>query len=460
MKKHSFWQADMLNGSIVKNLIIFAIPLMASNVLQSLYNMADMIVLGRFAGKEALAAVGATGSTYSLIINVFLGLATGAGVLVAQQIGAANHRELSDTVHTSAAVSVIIGLFVGILGFFLSPVILKAIDTPADVIDGAVIYLRIMFAGIPALTVYNFGAAILRSAGDSRRPLFYLAISGMLNVLLNLVFVLIFNMDVAGVAIATIVSQYVSAVLVWAHLLKTGECYYFNIRQIRICPKQLWGMIRIGIPSGLQMAMFSISNLIIQSAINGFGTDYVAASTTSSNVENLCFISMGALTQAVMVFAGQNTGAGQIKRLKSIFLKSLATTVVVAFILGGVCVLLGEPLMHMYTSEDQVIKIGLERLTLICPLYFICGIYECALSVVRGMGYSFTPMIGAVVGICAFRAVWVYTIFAWSPLFSTLLYSYPVSWGLTFLFQAGLFVIFYNQRIKKQAAVAQIAAEA
>lgn len=448
MKKRSFLEANMLSGSIVKNLVIFALPLMFTNLLQSLYNMADMIVLGRFAGKEAFAAVGATGSTYNLIINIFLGVATGAGVLVAQQMGARDTERLNKTVHTSAAVSLILGVVVGVIGLVASPFILKAIDTPEDIFDGAVLYLRIMFLGIPAQIAAAFGGAVLRSAGDSRHPMYYLSAAGVLNVILNLFFVLGFNMKVEGVALATIISQYLSAFLMWRHLYKTGECYYFSIKETKIHKQELWDMVKIGIPSGLQMSMFSISNLIIQSAINSFGTDYVAANTTSGNVENLCLITLSSLTQAIMIFAGQNFGAKNIKRLKELLLKGMALTCVWALFFGFVCTLLGRPLMHIYTSEEHIIEIGMQRLSIICPLYFLCGLYESALGLVRGMGYSLTPMIGAVLGICAFRIVYIYFIFPMFKSYTSLLFTYPVSWFITFLFMLALFVIYYNKHKK------------
>ncbi|MBE6788817.1 MAG: MATE family efflux transporter [Ruminococcaceae bacterium] len=448
MKKRSFLEANMLSGSIVKNLVIFALPLMFTNLLQSLYNMADMIVLGRFAGKEAFAAVGATGSTYNLIINIFLGVATGAGVLVAQQMGARDTERLNKTIHTSAAVSLILGVVVGAIGLAFSPFILKAIDTPEDIFDGAVLYLRIMFLGIPAQIAAAFGGAILRSAGDSRHPMYYLSAAGVLNVILNIFFVLGFNMKVEGVALATIISQYLSAFLMWRHLYKTGECYYFSIKETKIHKQELWDMVKIGIPSGLQMSMFSISNLIIQSAINSFGTDYVAANTTSGNVENLCLITLSSLTQAIMIFAGQNFGAKNIKRLKELLLKGMALTCVWALFFGFVCTLLGRPLMHIYTSEEHIIEIGMQRLSIICPLYFLCGLYESALGLVRGMGYSLTPMIAAVLGICAFRIVYIYFIFPVFKSYTSLLFTYPISWFITFLFMLALFVIYYNRHKK------------
>ncbi|MBQ8869341.1 MAG: MATE family efflux transporter [Oscillospiraceae bacterium] len=451
MRKHGLFEVNMLEGSLSKNILLFALPLMATNILQFIYSAADMIVLGKFSGTHALAAVGATGSTYNIIINVFIGLATGVAVVVAQQIGADDRKGLSDTVHTAGTVSVIIGIFVCILGLFLSPIILKAVGTPADIFDDAVLYLRVMFAGIPALVVYNFGASILRSVGDSRRPFYYLAFSGALNVVLNLFFVLGFDMSVDGVALATIISQYASAVLVWVHLMRTGECYYFHIKEARIVKKQLWDIIRIGVPTGLQSALFSLSNLLIQSAINSFGTNYIAASTTANNIENICYTTMAAMGQAVLVFCGQNVGAGNIKRLKNIYLESLAVTLGVGVIISGVCMLFDRSLLGLFTNDAAVVEIGLKRLAVIVPFYFICGFYECGSGACRGTGYALFPMIGALFGICFFRVIWLYTAFSWSPTFETLVSVYPVSWAITFVILSVMFAVFYHLLGKRQA---------
>lgn len=445
----------MLEGSISKNILLFALPLMATNILQFIYSAADMIVLGKFAGTHALAAVGATGSTYHIIINVFIGLATGVAVVVAQQIGADDRKGLSDTIHTAGLLSVIVGVFVCILGLFLSPIILKAVGTPADIFDDAVLYLRVMFAGIPALVVYNFGASILRSVGDSRRPFYYLALSGALNVILNLFFVLGFDMSVDGVALATIISQYASAVLVWVHLMRTGECYYFHIKEARIVKKQLFDIIRIGVPTGLQSALFSLSNLLIQSAINSFGTNYIAASTTANNIENICYSTMAAMGQTVLVFCGQNVGAGNIKRLKNIYWESLAVTLGVGAIISGVCILFDRSFLGLFTNDAAVVEVGLKRLSVIVPFYFICGVYECASGACRGTGYALSPMIGALFGICIFRVIWLYTAFSWVPTFETLVSVYPVSWAITFIILSVMFAVFYHLLKKRHAQNAE-----
>ena len=448
--RRRIFDVNMLEGPISKNILLFALPLMATSILQILYNAADMAVLGKFVGTHALAAVGATSSTYHLIINVFIGLATGVGVLVAQQKGADDRTGLSETVHTSGVLSVIVGVIVCVLGIFVSPILLRLIGTPDDVLDDAVLYIRILFLGMPATTIYNFGAAILRSVGDNRRPFLYLAISGAVNVVLNLVFVVGFNMTVEGVGLATIISQYLSAALVWGYLMRTGECYYFHIKEARIVKSPLVNIIRIGVPSGIQAAFFSLANIIIQSAINSFGTDYIAGSTAANNVENVCYTSMAAMGQAVLVFAGQNVGAGQIKRLKSIYFKSLAVTLGVGIFVGGLAMLVAKDALTLFTSDSRVMDIGLERLVVIVPFYFLCGFHECATGAVRGTGYSLLPMLSALFGICIFRVIWIYSIFVLSPTFKTLMAVFPVSWIVTFVIQSIIFFVAYNRLRKKQ----------
>lgn len=452
MRRRSAFEVNMLEGSVSKNILLFALPLIATNILQFIYSAADMIVLGKFAGTHALAAVGATGSTYHIIVNLFIGLATGVAVVVAQQVGADDRHALSDTVHTAGAVSAIVGAFVCVAGLFLSPVILDAIDTPDDIFNDAVLYLRILFLGVPALVIYNFGASILRSVGDSRRPFYYLAFSGALNVILNLFFVLGFNMSVDGVALATIISQYASAILVWTHLMRTGECYYFHIKETRIVKKQLWSIIRIGFPTGVQSALFSLSNLLIQSAINEFGTNHIAACTTSGNIENICLTAMGAMGQAVLVFCGQNIGARNMKRVKTIFIRSLLLTAGVGIIVSGVCLLFNETFLSLFTNDATVIKIAIERLWVITPFYFICGFYECASGACRSTGYSLFPMLATFFGVCVFRVIWLYTAFSWVPTFSMLIAVYPVSWLTTFIILAVMFAVFYKILKKKFAA--------
>lgn len=445
MKRGAVRAVDMLHGSIVKNLLLFALPLVGGNVLQLFYDAADVIVLGQFAGKGALASVGVTASAYHLVINVFLGLSTGAGVLVAQYFGGDRRKEVSQTVHTSAAVSLLIGVSVGALGFFLTPFLMNIIGTPADIFDGAVLYLRILFIGIPAVVVFNFGAAILRSVGDNRSPFVYLMISGILNVLLNLLFVAVFRLDILGVAVATILSQYLSAALCWLRLLRTHEYYYFSFREMQINAPILGRMVKIGIPSGLQMAMYSISNLIIQAAVNELGTDFVAATTAEGKIGDIVYVTMSAMVQAAMVFVGQCYGAGDIRRIHRLFWRSSGCIAAVTGLMTLVILPLSVPLLRIFNNDPEIIRLGCQRMRVLLPFYFLCGLYENAIGIIRGMGYSLMPMIGSVLGVCVVRIVWVYTCFAAYPTFSMLLYAYPASWIIAAVLEMVLYFYYYHK---------------
>lgn len=448
MRRRMSREVDMLNGSILKGLIIFLLPLLASNFLQVLYNAADMMVLGRFVGTVALSSVGATSATYNLIINVFIGLSAGVSVLVSQQFGGEKYEELSETVHTAGALSIIIGLFVGMLGFIVSPWFLHLIKTPAESLEGAILYLRILFLGLPALVTFNFGASILRAVGDNRRPFVFLSISGLLNVALNLFFVLVFDMSIAGVALATIISQYVSAVLVWLCLFKTHAIYRFELKQMKIHKNSLLGILKIGIPSGLQSAMFSLSNLVMQSAFNTFGYVYVAASTACTNIESFICTAASSVSQSSMVYAGQNIGAGNLKRVKKLYFYSSGVTVFITTLLGVITLALACPLVSIFDTNPEVIEIGIQRLFILALFYGLFGIYDNSFAIIRGMGYSFIPMLGSVFGICASRVIWVITVFPLFETYNVLLTVYPVSWGISALIEGVLFFIYFKKTKK------------
>lgn len=452
MRKFVSREVDMLNGSILKGLVIFLLPLMASNFLQVLYNAADMMVLGRFVGTVALSSVGATSATYHLIVNIFIGLSAGVSVLVSQQFGGEKYKELSETVHTAGALSIIIGLFVGALGFTVSPWFLHIIKTPAESLEGAILYLRIMFLGLPALITYNFGASILRAVGDNRRPFIFLSISGVLNVILNLVFVVVFEMSIAGVALATIISQYLSAVLVWMCLFKTPSIYRFEIKQMRIHKNSLLGILKIGIPSGIQSAMFSLSNLIMQSAFNSFGYVYVAASTACTNIENLICTAASSVSQSSMVYAGQNIGAGNLKRVKKLYFYSSLVTVFITTVLGVITIAFAGPLVSIFDTNPEVIKIGIQRLFVLALFYGLFGIYDNSFALIRGMGYSLIPMLGSVFGICATRVIWVLTVFPLFETYTMLLIIYPISWGVSAVIEGILFFVYFGKTKKRMQA--------
>ena len=433
---------DMLHGPLYKNLILYTLPLMASSILQLLYNAADVVVVGRFAGSQALAAVGSCGSLINLIVNLFLGLSVGTSVLVAQRLGAGKQQEVGRAVQTAVTVSVLGGVILGIFGFLFARTALTLMDSPADVIDLSTLYLRIYFLGLPGMMLYNFGAAVLRAAGDTKRPLYYLATSGLVNVALNLVFVIVFRMSVAGVALATIVSQYMSAALVLGCLMRTHECYRFDAHRIGIHGADLLEMVRVGLPAGLQGTLFSLSNVIIQSTVNSFGSTVVAGNSASANLEGFIYVAMNSFYHAALAFTGQNYGARQYKRTRSILLRCQVLVVSTGLIIGILFYLFRDPLLNIYApGQPEVIAAGIRRLIVFSFTYFICGIMDVMVGGLRGLGYSITPMIVSLLGACAFRIFWVKVIFPLDPTLNNLYLSYPISWILTALAHIICYVI-------------------
>lgn len=422
---------DMLSGPIITPLLRFAVPLMLTGVLQLLYNAADLVVVGRYAGNEALAAVGATTSLINLMINFFMGLAVGANVVIARAIGAGDEQKTAHATHTAMTLSGIIGLSLAVFGFFLSPIFLTWMDTPADVMAGSSLYMRIITLGFPASLVYNFGAAVLRAGGDTRRPLYFLLVSGAVNVALNLFLVLVFHMGVAGVAIATITSQYFSALLVIMALRRLHTPCRLYLRRLCIRAKELMDIIRIGLPAGIQSACFSIANVMIQSSINSFGSLAVAGNTAASNIEGFIYTVMDAVSQSVLTFTGQNMGAKRYRRVPRILHCSFLVTAVVAIGMGAVTILLRRPLLHIYTPDEAVVAFGTTRMMIIVSTYFTCGWMNNCSSSLRAMGYSLMPMLTCIGGVCGLRVVTIYTVFRWFPQLSVLYITYPVSWFLS-----------------------------
>lgn len=449
--KRNFFRVDMLGGSMVKNLLFFALPLIATSIMQVLYNAADVMAAGQYCGKEALAAVGATTTFYNLVVNIIVGIAAGVGVVIAQEFGGNKWDEMSDTVHTSALLSVIIGAVVAVFGVIGSPFALKMLGTPDEILDTAVLYLRILFAGIPALVIYNFGASILRSVGDNKSPFVFLGISTILNFILNFVFVIVFRAGVAGIAIATVVSQIVPAVLTWLVLLKTHQAYYFSFKELRFIGKSAGAVLRIGIPTGLQAALFSVANLVMQAQFNKLGTDYIAANSACSGIENIIYTALTAMSQAVLVFAGQNVGAGLIDRLKKLFFVGGGMSMAVGLTAGLFVVLFRIPLLNIFTDDAAVIPLAESRLVLVSLTVFVHGLYESSLSVVRGMGYSLAPMIAAIFGICIFRIIWVYLVFPLCPTYLMLVVIWPISQLVTGVAESILF-LHYFKKVKLKAA--------
>ena len=426
------YEIDMLNGPVMPRLLSFALPLMLSSMLQLTFNAADVIVVGRFEGDAALAAVGAPGALINLLINLFLGLSVGANVVVAQCYGAGSFKDTSDAVHTSIALSLLGGVGVGILGFFMSGTFLSMMNTPGEVLPLATAYMRIYFLGMPANLLYNFGAAILRAVGDTRRPLTYLTISGVVNVALNLVFVIVFRMGVSGVALATIISQAISAALVTLCLIRTEGPIHLDPRKVRLDGKKVWQIAKVGLPAGLQGMVFSISNVLIQSTVNSFGKVAVAGNTTASNIEGYIYVAMNSIYQAAITFTGQNVGARKYDRIARVARDSLLAVAGIGLVMGAFLMLFKRTLFGIYTGDDAVIAAAALRTNVIAPTYFLCGMMDTTVGLLRGMGSSVTPMVVSILGACVLRVVWILTIFPLDPTLTMLYISYPVSWFITF----------------------------
>lgn len=455
---------DMVDGPIFPNLVRFTIPLMLSSILQLLYNMADIVVVGRFESTDAMASVGATSALINLMINLFLGLSIGTSVLVAQHYGANRYRDVQDTVHTSVSLSLVMGVGVGIFGLIMSRTFLEWMGTPeGKVLDDAAMYMRIYFLGMPANMAYNFGAAILRAIGDTKHPLYYLALSGLVNVALNLLLVIVFGMGVSGVAVATIMSQYISAVLVLLNLIRSHGSVHLNLKKLRICRDKVLGILKVGLPAGLQGTIFSVSNVLIQSSVNSFGTNAMAGNTAASNLENFVYIAMNSIYQAALSFTGQNVGARKYERINKILRTSLLSTLVVGVVLGGLATLFSRSLLTVFidVSHDpevvrQVLDYGKLRMSIICTTYFLCGLMDVLVGMLRGMGNSLTPMIVSIIGVCCVRVMWIYTVFAAHRTLQMLYISYPVSWGATAAVHFGCYVLVHRKLLKNAAQQGQI----
>ena len=451
MKKS--YEMDMCNGPLVGKILLFAFPLMLSSVLQLLFNAADIVVVGRFTGAEALAAVGATSALINLLVNVFMGLSIGTNVLTAQGYGARDEKGVQDTVHTSIMLSLVCGVFLIFIGVFLAAPLLELMGTPDNVLGHAALYMRIYFIGMPALLVYNFGAAILRAVGDTRRPLYYLLFSGIINVILNLIFVIIFKMGVAGVATATVVSETISAGLVLRCLMKSEGMFQLHMGKLRIKKQKALQIVRIGLPAGLQGAIFAISNVLIQSSINSFGSVAMAGNTAAGNLEGFVYTSMNSVYQTNLSFTSQNMGAGNRQRMKKILGICLILVSVVGLVMGRGFVFFGHQLLGIYSSDPEVIQYGINRMQVICGTYLLCGIMDVLVGSMRGMGYSFVPMIVSLAGACGLRILWIFTVFQWHRSLFVLYLSYPITWILTALAHT---VCWYKIIHKRERQAAQI----
>ncbi len=459
------YQMDMCSGSVLKKMLLFSLPLMASGVLQLLFNAADVIVVGRFAGDISMGAVGSTNSLVNLFTNLFVGLSVGVNVIVARAHGEGNTQKLQDSVHTSMLLSVICGVILALAGVILAPHMLTLMNATEAQLPLATLYLRIYFLGMPATMVYNFGAAILRAVGDTKRPLYFLTAAGFINVLLNLLFVITFKMDVAGVALATVISQCISAALVVICLIKDDTAIHLNIKQMKIKPYILGTVARVGIPAGFQGVIFSLSNVVIQSSVNLFGDTAVSGNSAASSIEGFIYMAMNTFYQAAISFTGQNVGAGKYNRIPKILLSSQLCVTVTGLVLGWLAYLCGRPLLGIYSGTSEVIDAGMVRMSVIVTTYFLCGEMDVMVGMLRGLGYSIMPMIVSLLGACGLRILWIATVFQIPEYHKiiTVYLSYPISWFITFLTHVICYIIIWNilkrrkpQYFAKESAEAEV----
>lgn len=422
---------DMLNGPLAGKILMFAVPLMLSSILQLLFNAADVVVVGHFAGNESLAAVGSTTSLINLITNLFVGMSVGANVVVANSYGAGRYEDIKETLHTAILLALISGILLLFVGVFFAKNFLMLMDSPGDVIDLATLYLRIYFLGMPAMMLYNFGSAMLRAVGDTKRPLYYLFFAGIINVILNLILVIGCRLGVAGVAIATAVSQYISAGLVLGCLMKEEGCLHLEISKLRIQKEKVKKILTIGLPAGLQGTVFSLSNVVIQSSINSFGSVVMAGSAAAANLEGFIYMAMNAFHQTAITFSGQNYGAGKLKRVDKVFGFCMLFVCLTGLGMGLTSVYFAEPLLHIYSKDPVVVQAGIVRMTYICKTYALCGMMDVCVGILRGMNRAVMPMIVSVVGACGLRLLWIATVFQRYREIEVLYVAYPVSWLIT-----------------------------
>lgn len=449
MKRNA--EIDMLNGPVLGKILLYALPLMLSGILQLLFNAADMVVVGQFAGGDAFAAVGASASLVGMLVNAVMGLTVGASVAVAQSHGAGDEDAVHETVHTSMLLGLIGGFLLLLVGFFGCPTFLAWMKTPADVMELSVLYVRVYFLGMPAMMVYNFGASVLRAVGDTRHPLYFLTAAGVVNVLLNLLTVIVFRMSVAGVALATALSQLVSAVLVIRFMMKQDKCFRFIPRRMKLWPKRLLTVLRIGIPSCVQASLFSMSSVVIQSSINSFGSALMQGSAAAANLESFSATAEYSFSHAALAFTGQNVGAKKYRRIPRILASCVLLSTVVGVIMGGGIYLLRRPLLGIYLADEaEAIVLGCIRITILMLPHFLYGVMEAISGVLRGMGASVTPTVLSLISTCFARVVWVFTVFAAYPTVEVLFLCYPLTWIFAILLQLGGTAVFYAKLRRKE----------
>ena len=452
--KNNKYEIDMCNGTIMDKLVSFSVPLMISGILQILFNAVDIIVVGRFSGSQALAAVGSTSALINMMINLFIGISLGANVLAARFYAADRKKEMSETVHTSIMLALISGILMVFVGLICARWSLELMDTPDDVIAQATLYMRIYFVGMPFFMLYNYGAAILRAVGDTKRPLMYLIVSGVLNAILNVFLVVCFHLDVAGVGIATVVSQMVSCILVLRCLYKSEGSYQLRFSKLTIKTRYLGQIFAVGVPAGIQSTVINFSNVLLQSSVNSFGSVAMAGYTAANNVLSFLYVSVNSVTQACMSFTSQNYGVHKFKRMDRVLVDCLILSVGVALALGSVAYFFGPEILQIYTEEPDVIASGMEILAYTTLTYFLCGIMDLFPGALRGMGHSGVPMILSILGTVGTRIVWIFGVFPSHRSLGVLFWSYPISWILTIIMQVICFC-FVRKKVHRKEAVAE-----
>lgn len=448
MKKNKY-EIDMCNGSIMDKLISFSLPLMLSGILQLMFNAVDIVVVGRFSGSQALAAVGSTTALINIFTNLFIGISLGANVLAARFYASGKEKEMSETVHTAITLALISGIIMAVVGLVLAKLALELMGTPSDVIELSTLYMRIYFCGMPFFMLYNYGAAILRAVGDTKRPLIFLIISGVANAGLNMILVIIFHMGVAGVGIGTVISQLISCILVLRCLYKSEGCYQLRFSKLRIQKVYLRQIFQVGIPAGIQSTVINFSNALLQSSVNSFGSTAMAGYTAANNILGFLYVSVNAVTQACMSFTSQNYGVGKYKRMDRVLINCLILSVVISGVLGCGSYAFGTEILKVYTEDPKVIQCGLEILSMTTVTYFLCGIMDLFPGALRGMGRSGVPMILSIIGTVGTRIVWIFMLFPQHRSLEFLFISYPASWLLTIVMQV---ICFYFVRKQVHAA--------
>lgn len=442
MKKNKY-EIDMCNGSIMDKLISFSLPLMLSGILQLMFNAVDIVVVGRFSGSQALAAVGSTTALINIFTNLFIGISLGANVLAARFYASGREKEMSETVHTAITLALISGIIMAGVGLLLAKLALELMGTPSDVIELSTLYMRIYFCGMPFFMLYNYGAAILRAVGDTKRPLIFLIISGVANAGLNMILVIIFHMGVAGVGIGTVISQLISCILVLRCLYKSEGCYQLRFSKLRIQKVYLRQIFQVGIPAGIQSTVINFSNALLQSSVNSFGSTAMAGYTAANNILGFLYVSVNAVTQACMSFTSQNYGVGKYKRMDRVLINCLILSVVISGVLGCGSYAFGTEILKVYTEDPKVIQCGLEILSMTTVTYFLCGIMDLFPGALRGMGRSGVPMILSIIGTVGTRIVWIFMLFPQHRSLKFLFISYPASWLFTIVMQV---ICFYFVR--------------